>query len=482
MMPGRVPRRRRCLRDAQRAGRRALVLGASLLLAGCATFSEDGGFDPVAAEARSALGHEARWLRDDDARAQARAQVAGLLAQELSADTAVQIALLNNPRLQAEYANLGISESDLVQAGRLPNPGFSFSKSSGGGEREIERGVHFNVIAILTMPLRVGVQTRRFEAARLQAAAATLATGFDAHAAWVAAVHARESAGYFAQVHAAAEASRELMSRMSRVGNASRLALARDQLFHAEASASLARATQREDAAREALIRALGLWGDQLAFRLPERLPDLPAAPRAIADVERAAIEQRLDVRLARRELDALSANLDLTRSTRFVNVFEAGVTQSRERGEPIQDGYELSLEIPIFDFGGARVAKSQALAAQAADRLRAIAIDARSEVRQAYRAYRGAYDIARHYRDEIVPLRKRISDEQLLRYNGMLIGVFELIADAREQVVSISGYLDALRDFWRADAALRAAMLASAAPMAAMDSPSPPAGGGAAH
>lgn len=176
---------------AIRAARCASVLAMSLLLAGCATFSDDGGFDPVAAEARSAFGHEARWLRDDGARAQAREQVAGLLAKELSADAAVQVALLNNPRLQAEYANLGISESDLVQAGRLPNPGFTFSKSSGGGMREIERGVHFNVLAILTMPLRVGVQTRRFEAAKLQAAAATLATGFEAHAAWIDAVHAR---------------------------------------------------------------------------------------------------------------------------------------------------------------------------------------------------------------------------------------------------------------------------------------------------
>ncbi len=454
-------------------------VGTALLLGGCATFSEDGGFDTVASESRSALEQDARWLKDDASRAAARDEVGRLLAQELDPGAAVQVALLNNPRLQAEYANLGISESDLVQAGRLPNPGFSFSRTSGGGTLEIERGLHFNVMALLTMPMRVGIETRRFEAARLTAAAETVAVGLEARSAWVDAVHARQATGYFREVLASAEASRDLMRRMTGVGNSSRLDLAREQLFHAEASAALARAVQRETEAREALIRVLGLWGDQLALRIPERLPDLPAEPRTVDGVERKAVEQRLDIRRARHELDAVSANLDLTRTTRFVNVFEAGPAQVRDRGEPIRDGYEISLEIPVFDWGGARVAKAEALAMQAAQRLRATAVDARSQVRAAYHGYRTSYDVAKHYRDEILPLRKRISDEQLLRYNGMLIGVFELIQDAREQVASVSAYLDALREFWMADVNLERAMLVGSSPDGASRSAALPAAGG---
>lgn len=456
--------------------------GAALLLGGCATFSEDGGFATVASESRSALGQEARWLKDDAARAAARDEVARLLAEELGPEGAVQVALLNNPRLQAEYANLGISESELVQAGRLPNPGFSFSRTRGGGTQEIERGLHFNVMAVLTMPLRVGIEARRFEAARLAAAAETVATGLEARAAWVDAVHARQATDYFREVLASAEASRDLTRRMTGVGNASRLDLAREQLFHAEASAALARAVQREVQAREALIRALGLWGDQLAVRIPGRLPELPAEPLTVEGAERKAVEQRLDIRRARHELDSVSANLDLTRATRFVNAFEAGPAQVRERGEPIRDGYELNLEIPIFDFGGARVTKAEAMAMQAANRLRATAIDARSQVRAAWQGYRTSYDIARHYRDEILPLRKRISDEQLLRYNGMLIGVFELIQDAREQVASVSAYLDALREFWMADVNFERAMLVGSSRPGEMRSAALPAGGGPAH
>ncbi len=86
-------------------------------------------------------------------------------------------------------------------------------------------------------------------------------------------------------------------------------------------------------------------------------------------------------------------------------------------------------------------------------------ALNARSEVRQAYTGYRTAFDTAKHYREEIVPLRKRISEENVLRYNGMLISVFELLADAREQVAAVNAAIDATRDYWLAETELQAAM-----------------------
>ena len=95
----------------------------------------------------------------------------------------------------------------------------------------------------------------------------------------------------------------------------------------------------------------------------------------------------------------------------------------------------------------------------QAVNRTANTAINARSEAREAYQAYRTTYDVAKHYQNEIVPLRKKISDEQMLRYNGMLISVFELIADAREQVMSVNGYIEALRDYWIAETDLQGAL-----------------------
>jgi outer membrane protein TolC len=144
---------------------------------------------------------------------------------------------------------------------------------------------------------------------------------------------------------------------------------------------------------------------------------------------------------------------------TRFINLLEVGVLNNSETGEPRQRGFEIEIGLPIFDFGGARVARAERLYMQVVNRTVETAIEARSEVREAYSSYRTAFDLSRHYRDEIVPLRKRISEEVLLRYNGMLISVFELLADSREQVAAANGYIESLRDFWVAESDLQMAM-----------------------
>ena len=117
----------------------------------------------------------------------------------------------------------------------------------------------------------------------------------------------------------------------------------------------------------------------------------------------------------------------------------------------------------------------------QSVHRAAKVAVDARSEVREAYDRYRSAWDIARHYQVDVVPTAKRISDENLLRYNGMLIGVFDLLADARVQIGTVASSIEALRDFWVARADLDMALIGkpSLAPPAA--GPGRGAAGGAA-
>lgn len=448
---------------ARREGRwlrHGVLIGLAALTAGCATFSTDGGFGQTQQVVKQATGHDAVWPQDEAAVADARARVEQLLAAPLTADTAVQVALLANPGLQASYAELRLAEADRVQAGRLPNPLFAFLNSWSGDEFKIERVLGIDVMALLTMRTRTAIGTQRFEAAKLQAAADTVAVAFEARRAFLDAASAEETARYAAQVVDSAEAGRDLAREMAGTGNWSRLALDREQLFYAESVLQLARARQQVLSAREALARALGLWGQQAAVQLPDRLPDLPDVPAEMPDLEQRAMDQRLDVRTAMLALDATARTLGLTKATRLVNVFELGPAQTREGGGPLLTGYELSLDIPIFDWGGARVKRAQAIYTQQMMQLRETAIAARSEVREAYLAYRTAYDVAKHYRDEIVPLRKRISDEQLLRYNGMLISVFELLADARDQVASVNGYLDALQQFWVASANLQEAMV----------------------
>jgi len=195
------------------------------------------------------------------------------------------------------------------------------------------------------------------------------------------------------------------------------------------------------------------------AFTLPERLPDLPAAPAELADVERLALAGRVDLQAAKARTEATAASLGLTRSTRFINVLDLGAVRNSDSGAARQSGYAIALEVPLFDWGGARVARAEAIYMQSVQRYAAAAGDARSEAREAYQAYHSAYAAARHYRDRVIPLRKKISEETLLRYNGMLVSVFELIADARNQAAAVSAYIEAQREFWLADTQLHAAL-----------------------
>jgi outer membrane protein TolC len=434
---------------------RATALAGAALLAGCASLSPDGGIGDVARMTQERITQPAPLAR----RADNRADVKALLAAPLGPESAVRVALLNNAGLQASLEELGMAEAEFVQAGRLRNPGLGFGRLRGGGETEIDRSVSFDIAGLLTLPARTRIERQRFEQAKLQAASQAVQLANDARKAFYSAVAAAQAARFADQVRQSAEAAAELAARMRAAGNWSKLDVAREQAFYQEALTQQARANLRATTTREELVRALGLWGDQLSFSLPERLPDLPGEPRTVNNAEAQALSLRLDVLIARRDAEATANAFGLTRATSFINVFDAGYANKSTSGMPRQNGYEIALELPLFDWGGARVARAEAAYMQAVHRTAETAVRARSEVREAYASYRTAWDIARHYRDEVVPLRKQISDEVLLRYNGMLASTFELLADAREQQGSVNASIEAQRDFWIADTNLQLAM-----------------------
>ena len=453
--------------------RMTVAAAAALLLAGCASFSEDGGFNRVSELTKERTGQSTTWQRGAGEADTAKLRVAELLKQPLTAEAAVELALLNNRGLQASFSELGVAESDVVRAGRLANPTFSFGRLRGGGITEIDRSVMFNVVGLLTMPFAKEIEQRRFEQAQYQAAFEAVGVAAEARKAFFGAVAAQDLVKYFEQVKDAADASNELARRMLLAGNFSKLAQMREQSFYSDATANLARARHQAVAERERLVRVLGLSGDQLGFSLPERLPDLPKSPLQPKDAEQVAVDKRLDVLMAKRSTEATAKSLGLTKATRFINVLEAGYANRSQTGESRQNGYEIELEIPLFDFGSTRAARAEATYMQAVHRTAEVTVSARSEVRESYSAYRTAYDLARHYRDEVVPLRKRISEENMLRYNGMLASVFELLADAREQVTSVTAAVEALRDYWVADTNLQTALTARSPSGAAAMGPS---------
>ena len=461
---------------APRRSQRWLVAAAALALAGCASTAIDDNFESARRLGQQRLGADVKWLTTDASRQEAAAEVDALLARPLGADDAVRIALAYSPSLQAMLYEGAANSAAATQSARLPNPVFAFERlvRSEGGVRELEitRTLSFSILDLLLWPARLRLADFQQQSARFGLASGVVQAASAARQAWVGAVAAQQSVQYFEQVKTSADASAELARRMQAVGNFSKLQRAREQAFSADAVTQLARARQAARSSREALVRVLGLNETQAAtLTLPDRLPDLPAAPRDEASVTRLAMEQRLDVGLARASLEFTAREQGLTRISSFVNGLELGVTRVSETGLAPKKGFDINVPLPIFDFGDALRSRGQASYMAALNRSAQLVVEARSQVRESYGAYRTAYDVSRHYRDEIVPLRRTIAEENVLRYNGMLIGVFELLADAREQVASVVQAIEAQRDFWLADAALESALIGqpTAAPSRSM-------------
>ncbi len=454
-------------------------------IGGCASLNPEDSFEPVRNIAKTQLGQNITWSKDSEQRSAVERRIDELLVQPITAETAVQVALLNNRGLQAAYADLQIAQADLVAASRLPNPHFSMLRASklesGVREFKIEQALTLNIFALVFMPQRIEIERRRMQSTQNMVALEMLRLASESRKAFYNAVAQNQVLQYSRQVADAAQASAQLARRMANVGNFSKLQQAREQSFYADAMLNVGRAEQAAISAREHLARTLGLAAGVALLKLPDRLPDVPAQAPDQPEVERIALEQRIDLQQVRSQVQALAANLGLTRTTRWINVLELGPARVLEgqRGDTYKKGFEIAFEVPLFDWGGARIARAEAVYRQALDVTAQMVVEARSEVREAYLRYRLAHDMARHYRDEVVPLKKRISDENLLRYNGMLIGVFELLADARSQIISVSGAIEAQRDFWLAQADLEMAMIGK--PNLSRAISAPPSSGGSA-
>jgi outer membrane protein TolC len=438
-------------------------LALTLLLAACAGPVAERAFDQVAGDTAQRIGQRPAWIKGEEDEARLRTTLDDLLSKPLGPDQAVQVALLNNRGLQRSFADLGIGAADLTASWRPPNPGFSYGRLRRGGETEIERGVGIDVLGLLALPIAAGIEERRFEQTKLQTAVEVLALAAKTKRAWYEAVAAQQSVTYMTQLRDTTDAQVDLARRMRQVGNWSALDYAREQLFHAETTTKLARSRVAATVAREKLARLMGLWGRDVAYQLPDRLPVLPGDPRDMPAVEAAAIRDRLDVKMALAAVDGTRKAAGLTTATRFVNVLELGYVRNSETGKRDQTGYEIRLEVPLFDFGDARASKAEFTYMGAVNRLAEVAVNARSAARETYLGYRTAYDLARHYQTRVIPLRQQVGEEMVLRYNGMLVSVFDLLADARDQIADVTAAMEAQRDFWLADTDLTFVTLAPA-------------------
>lgn len=440
-----------------------------LLAGGCAKFTADGGMSPVTDNVRREIGKDTVKLSSAEATQRARERVQALLSEPLSEDTAVQIALLNNRGLQAAYNDLGISEAEYVQATLPPNPALTVSRVFGpSGFAEVGFQLVGNLLAFATLPRKTEIAKREFEEARYRAVATTLSLTVDVRRAYIKAIAAQQRLALLEQARQTADASAQMMKQLGETGAANKLDQARVTAFYADLSAQVAQARLTVASTREALNRMLGVWGSDLAYQLPARLPALPAAADALGDVEVEAMKRRVDLIILRYEIVTLSKSASFVNATRYLSFLELGLgyrneVETNDAGEQTSKnryGLELGIVIPIFDTGQARVVTAREIYMRAVNRLVERSVNARSEARVAYTTYRATYDIARFYQSRILPLRRQISAEVLLRYNGMLVDVFEVLIEERERINANIASLDALRDYHLAVADMQAALI----------------------
>jgi cobalt-zinc-cadmium efflux system outer membrane protein len=428
------------------------VCALFVLLTGCATFDQRAGFSDVRAAVEERSGKRVVWNLGTELDAEAAEDVRRLLAGRLTADGAIQVALLNNRELQAVYAELGVAQADVVQAGLLGNPVFDGAVffPVAGGPATLDLSVAMSFLDIFYRPLRTRVAAARFEDAKLQVTGAVLDFAATVRAAFYRHQANEQRLELLEAVVQALAVSFDVTERLYAAGNITDLDRARERAQVGEAKLQLRAA---EVAVRESwaqLNTVMGLWGEEAAWQIERRLPDVPAEPLAVEGLEGQALRQSLDLASARQRLVVGGEQLGVSRAMLFIPESSLGAGAEREEGE-WKVGPTIEVPIPLLNQGQGRIGRAAAELRRAEQEYYALGVRLRSTARLVRERLQGAEDRARYSRDIVLPLRERIVRETQLQYNAMQLGVFELLRAREQQIEAALAYVDTLLDYWLA-------------------------------
>jgi cobalt-zinc-cadmium efflux system outer membrane protein len=424
-------------------------------LSGCASANLNAGFSEVGAAVEERVAATIVWNRGTELDLEAAETLRALLQTKFTADDAVQIAMLNNRDLQAIYTDLGVAQADLVQAGLFRNPildaAVLFPLS--GVRPDLQLSVVISFLDALYVPLRKRVAAARFEEAKLRVTGAVLdlATqvrrAFHEHQANEQLLELRQA------IVQALTASWDVSRRLHEAGNITDLDLARDRAAAEVSRLALRSAEIVVRQSREHLNDLMGTWGEQTGWEIDGRLPDIPAEAVPVNGLEQVALSRSIDLSQARHRIITAGQQLGYDRATALMPETELGVGAEREEGWKV--GPVLSVPIPLFDQGQARVGRAVAELRRAQQEYYALAVRVRATARAVRDRMLGARDRALYYRDILLPLQERIVNEAQLQYNAMQIGVLHLLRDRERQIETGVAYVEALREYWLAQADL---------------------------
>lgn len=426
-------------------------------LSGCASVNLKAGFPEVSAAVEERAATRIVWNRGTELDREAGESLRALLRTKLTADDAVQIAMLSNRDLQATYTGLGVAQADLVQAGLFRNPildaAVLFPLS--GVRPDLQLTVVISFLDALYVPLRKRVAAARFEEAKLRVTGAVLDFAAQVRRAFYEHQANEQILELRGTVVQALTASLEVSRRLHEAGNITDLDLARDRAQTEASRLALRSAEIAARLSREELNGLMGVWGEEAEWEIDGRLPDIPAEPLPVNGIERTALSRSIDLSNARQRIVTAGQQLGYDRATALIAGVEAGVEAEREEGWKV--GPVLSVPIPLFDQGQARVGRAAAEVWRAQQEFHALAVRIRATARAVRERMLGAQDRALYYRDILLPLQERIVNEAQLQYNAMQIGIVQLLRDRERQIETGVAYVAVLREYWlaRTDLAL---------------------------
>lgn len=429
-----------------------MIALAAVALAGCTTVDGDAAFDETASKIALEGDAVLIWDRGGEGDREIDRIVAGLLAEPLTAAAAVQIGLLRNPELQAVYADLGIAQAAVAQAGRPRNPVFDATLDfpEDGGPVSLDFGLAFEFLDLLFVPLRKRVAASELETAKLTVAARVLDLESRLRHGFRTVQASQQRLELFEQVTQAAAASLTAARSLRQAGNITELDLLNELSFAADAQMAREEARLALLKARDELSLLMGLAGNERDWRIDRRLPAPPETGLAVGALPARALEASLALAAAAQTITTQGAQYRVTNIAALIPELEAGLEAERDDGA-WEIGPVFALPVPLFDQGQARraiaryeIERAQKLYLAVADRVRA-----RSGVLEARIAE--ARGRAIRYRSEILPLTARILDRTQRQFNAMQLGVFELLTAKRRQIAAATGYVEALDDYWAA-------------------------------
>jgi cobalt-zinc-cadmium efflux system outer membrane protein len=440
-----------------------LLLSVSvLLLAGCAT-QPGNSLSNVQRELGARGGATVGWPQSESQKDRLNDSVANLLKDELTAESAAAIALLNNRSLRATFEELGVSQAELIAAGRLPNPSFSASvrwPNDRPREPNVEFGLGIDLLNALLVPVRKNFAGAQLAQAERRVAHEALTLAKEAKSAAYMVQARQEFRARLEAILDVNDTAADLAQRQFDAGNISKLDLLNQQATAQQARLELAATDAELRRDREKLNRLLGLWGPQTNWKMAATLPEAPEREPNFDALESQAVAQRLDLAAAQSQVALARAALDLKRKTRLLPAsVNVGVDTEREPGgsgsHTHVTGPNVELALPIFDQGQADLARLSAEERRAEANYEGLAIDIRSEVREARDALLAARAKADYYDKTLLPQRRAILRETLLHYNAMQKSNYELLLAKQQSLEAERARIEAWRDYWIAHAEL---------------------------